>query len=340
MNLCFILANPELGGGVKVVFQLAHLATSLGHAVEVHALGPRPGWTQAYRCHYRNREEGSHEHRPYDLMFATYYTTIPAAERMNARAVVHFCQGYEGDLAHLAGEHSTIAAAYARPHAVMTVNPALGRRLQREFGKQWHFVPPPLDPNFAPPHALLSWFRPKRRPRILIPGVFEAEVKGVKHALACANRLRASGMRAHTIRVSTLPVSDEERAIHQADEFHHAVAPERVADLLRRCDLLLLGSGPGEGFGLPALEAAASGVPTVAFDLPAMRLAGLEKSCRVPHGDVNAMTGVARNLLTDRQQWHHVRQIQMARAQRRFSVTACARRLNKALRAFTTNLPS
>jgi glycosyltransferase involved in cell wall biosynthesis len=339
MNLCFVLANPELGGGVKVVFQLAHLATSMGHAVEVHAIGPRPAWTLRYQCHYRDREEGLHLRRPYEVVFATYYTTVPEAERMDARRVVHFCQGFEGDLEHLAVERASIEEAYARPHAVMTVNPALGRHLQREFGKRWCFVPPPLDDHFRPLPVWQSWFRPKRQVRIMIPGVFEAEVKGVRHAIACVERLRKAGHRVHTVRVSTFAQSAEERGLHVADEFLHAVPPERVASALRQCDLLLLGSGPGEGFGLPALEAAAAGVPAVAFDLPAMRLAGIERKYRVPLGDVDAMANAASNLISNRAQWRQVRERQLMRVRRRFSPASCARRLARALDFFVSPQP-
>lgn len=334
MNLCFVLANPELGGGVKVVFQLAHLASTSGHAVEVHANGPRPAWTKHYQCHYRDRLEASHDHRPYDIVFATYYTTLPAVERMNTKCIVHFCQGYEGDLEHLAPERPAIVAEYKKDYPVMTVNPRLGRRMQREFGKHWRFVPPPRDGNFTPASALLSWLQPRRKPWIMIPGIFEAEVKGVRYALECITRLRSAGVKARVIRVSTLPQSAPEREICDADQFLHAVAPERVAASLQHCDLLLLGSGPGEGFGLPALEASAAGVPVIAFDLPAMRLIGLEKHCRVPHGDVDAMTSAALHLLRSRGAWQRTRKIHITRAERRFSPTACSRRLEGALQAF------
>jgi glycosyltransferase involved in cell wall biosynthesis len=48
---------------------------------------------------------------------------------------------------------------------------------------------------------------------------------------------------------------------------------ERLADLYRRADLLLFPS-LYESFGLPVLEAMASGTPVVASDLPALRETG------------------------------------------------------------------
>ncbi len=327
MIICFVLGQPELGGGVKVVFQLAALAQSLGHSVEVHGIGPMPEWARTYYPGiYRNRRD-TLSPRHFDLAIATYYTTVDVAEQLDASRVVHFCQGYEGDFEHLASQRQYIESVYQRSHCLFTVNPYLGKRLARDFHKSWCFVPPPVDPVFRPAIR----FKPHHEAIIAISGNFEVIWKGVETCLKAVNHLRHAGHNLRVMRYSLLPQSDREITLLPDSQFIHAAAPEVVAAGLRQCDLLLQGSTGTEGFGLPAMEAALSGVPVVCTDLPAMRLLGIPAQYRVPVGDDRRMAKAAQQLLTSTASWKRTRIQNLGRVRARFSSAAIARRLQQAL---------
>ncbi|MCY4647791.1 MAG: glycosyltransferase family 4 protein [Gammaproteobacteria bacterium] len=62
-------------------------------------------------------------------------------------------------------------------------------------------------------------------------------------------------------------------------------------------------TSPKEGWGITVLEAGACGTPSVASDSPGLREAVLagKTGLLVPHGDVDALAGAIRRLVTDRQ---------------------------------------
>ena len=70
----------------------------------------------------------------------------------------------------------------------------------------------------------------------------------------------------------------------------------------------------GEGFGLPALEALAAGLPVLASDLPAMREVAGDAATLVPAGDVGALRDALKRLLADGQLRAELRQRGLRRA--------------------------
>lgn len=298
MRIAYLLDRPELGGGVKVVFQHASLLADRGHRVWVAARGPRPDWAAGvladavdYRdvsAHPPDRlppldlgtdgESRGEADPPLDLVLATYWTTLAparqatrpdAAGRVAARAAAHLLQGYEPDWPHQSHRGAEIEAAYrAAALPALVVASHLGESLAERHGLPWRRVPPPVDPSFRPARGWRWHRRPGEPPWIVLPGIFEAEVKGVRTGLAAVRRMRQGGLDVRLLRVSVLPQSAEERELLAADRYLTGVSPERVAAELRRADLLLFPARSGEGFGLPLLEAMASGVPAVASRLP------------------------------------------------------------------------
>lgn len=328
LDISLVLDRPELSGGVKVALQLAELARTMGHRVRVFGLGPLETWaSHLYRGPYHDR---NHYPGPFttDLVIATYYTTLPFASQFQSMRHLHFSQGYEGSFPHLQQEEEAIRRAYKQPWPVLTVNPHLGRWLAREFSKKWYFVPPPQDPLFRPRFRLA----PHRKARIAIPGNFEVSWKGVRTCLDAIDQIESLGIRCDVVRLSLVPLPVEETSLYGNPQKRLiAASPEAVARTLRHCDLLLQGSTWEEGFGLPALEAALSGVPVVCTDLPAMRMIGIPANCRVPVGDSVEMAKKASRLITDHQLWRDERQKLLRTSTARFSTSTAQRRLQRVL---------
>lgn len=329
MRVTYVLPYPELNGGNKVIFQHARLLADCGDEVTILGEGPRPDWIAAGTYHdYAAAAPPALP--PQDLVIATYWTTVATARALALGPVAHFCQGYEGDLEHLEPQRGAIEAVYRLPLPTFTVTPHLAAFLAERFGRTSRVVPPPLDHHFRP-RFLRGVLGPRRRPWIAVPGIFEAPVKGVSTALAAVEALRQRGFQCKLLRVSVLPMSDAERAVVAPQRALVGVHPRQVARELSACDLLLLASRDGEGFGLPVLEAMACGVPVVASRIPPTEFVARGAAALVEVDDVEAFTAAAARLLGDRRRWRAARRRGLAEAER-FAESAVAALLFDAVR--------
>ncbi|MCB0163631.1 MAG: glycosyltransferase [Anaerolineae bacterium] len=311
MKITYILDRPELGGGVKVVFQHAQLLLSLGHQVTVLGQGTKPGWVN-FQGPYFDYPQTTPRLDSQDLVIGTYWTTIPVAENLGVGPIAHFCQGFEGDYPHLVSVRTEIEAVYQRKLPTLVVAPHLGELMCRRFDRESHLVPPPLDAHFRP-----SWrWRPRKHPWIVIHGIFECDWKGVPTGLKAVRRLREMGVTCRLLRVGLLPLSPEEENILPPDKYIHRAPPQVIAREMRRCDLLLFPSLSTEGFGLPLLEAMVSKVPAVASDIPSARFMGDQAVAYVPPHDVEAFAAAAQKILQNPKVWQQARQQGYEAAQR------------------------
>ena len=316
---------PELGGGNIVIFQHARLLQCQGVDVTVLAEGELPPWSN-YDGPYLDYSREPLRLESQDLVIATYYPTVRRALELNAGPVAHFCQGYEGHLDHLSGQIGEIEAAYSQRLPMFAVTPHLADFVSQRFGRHARVVSPAVGSSFRP-----RWRRwPRTRPWIAVPGAFEAPMKGVRTTLAAVAELRRRGLDCRMLRFSPVAQSSEERSLVYADRYLCAVSPQRVARELRACDLMLFGSQPTEGFGLPVLEALASGVPVVAFGIPSLRFMAEEGVLSLKERSTEAMATAAQELLAAPRSWRLMRE-RGARAARRFAEPVIATELAEAV---------
>ena len=205
---------------------------------------------------------------------------------------------------HNQAEHGAILRAYGHRLPALAVAPHLVDLLVTRFGRPARVVPQPLETFWRPARFRR---RPSSPPRILVMSPFEIDWKGVPTALHAVRLLRQQGHRCQLVRLSQWPLSDAERALLEADEFHHHLAPRDAAGLVRGCDLLLAPSWEQEGFGLPVLEAMASGVPVVASDIASFRGFAAPAAALVPHDQPQAFADMASKLLGDAAAWRRRR---------------------------------
>lgn len=310
MRITYLLPTTELGGGIKVAFEHASLLLQRRHDVTVAAPGALPAWT-SYAGRYIDCNAHPVQLPPQDLVIATFWTTVARALDLGLGPVAHFCQGYEGGLEHLAGEREQIEGVYRQDLPTLVVNPTLGASLEQRFGRRWRLAPPALDACFRP---MFRW-RPHARPRVVLPGIFEAPVKGVGWGLEAVRLMEAAGLPCVLLRVSMLEMSTGEAAIREAEVYLRGVAPGRVAAELRQSDLLLLPSRDDEGFGLPLLEAMASKVPAVVSDIASTRFMAPQGVQRVTFGDSRQMAEHAAAILGSPRRWRAMRRRAFREAQ-------------------------
>ncbi len=136
-------------------------------------------------------------------------------------------------------------------------------------------------------------------PEILLVGTFEADVKGIRESLEALGAMRARGRRFRLKRISATPPAVEETALGLAEEHRVAILPREMAAAYRSADLLIGPCHPEEGFGLPVLEALASGLPVVLSDTPGHRHIARETAAYFPCGDAPALARALESLLDD-----------------------------------------
>ena len=168
-------------------------------------------------------------------------------------------------------------------------------------GPEFHPGPGPADP-----------------PYLLVVSGFSRR-KGFAEAFEVVARLADLGHQ-HRLKVAG-PVPPWARsdlgatvaASRRPDLIDHLGFVDDLPALVRSASLFL-GTSRYEGFGLPALEAMASGVPVVAFSNSAVVEVVAGGGCLVPDGDVGAMALAGHRLLGSPAAWDEARQAGLARA--------------------------
>ena len=290
IRIAYLLESAELSGGVKVVGLQAGALARRGHHVAIVCPEAGPRWSAAGPAHWElSAFRDSRELPSADVRVATFWSTVAPALEGARGPVFHLCQGYEGDFSFYADRKGLIEEAYGQPTRKLAVSEALAARLTSHgygpvtnVGQAFEggsFFPGP-DRNGA-----LPW--------ILVVGPYDADVKGIGIALEGLALWRRKGGAFRVRRVSTHPPGEAERASGLVDAYHHTLAPERMPHAYRASDVFIGPSRPEEGFGLPVLEALASGLPCLLSDTPGHREIAGDAAWYFADGDPEALAAAA-----------------------------------------------
>lgn len=282
MRIAYLLESTELCGGVLVAALQAEELARRGHRVAVVTPRPPERWFRPSRA--RLEVSSFREARclaEADVRVATFWTTVGPALEGARGPVFHLCQGYEADLSFYEAVRGQIEAAYAMPTRKLAITSTLARTL----ASRGHGPAVEIGQAFDARPFFPGSERDATPPVVVVVGPYIGRVKGVDVALEGLRRWRQKGGDFRLRRIATFPPEASERETGLIDEYHHGLAPSRMPFAYRASDLFLGANRPEEGFGLPVLEAMASGLPCVLSDTPTHREIAGDAAWYFPEGD-------------------------------------------------------
>jgi len=291
LRIAYLLEDTEMAGGIRVAVAHADVLTSRGHDVTLVTKGGPLTWRRS-RARWQHVDSFDDiDVNAFDFVVATFWRTVEPAFRIAGERTIHFCQGYEGSFTAYAELVPWIESVYRLPIPKITVSPHLVDICKR-FHDDATYIGQIVDDDFYQPHAPRGG-----RPRVLLVGPMQADFKGIDVGYDAVQRASKSAA-FDLIRVSQwIPADDEPTPL--ASEFHVGLPTAEMARLVASCDVFLGPSRHQEGFGLPAAEAMASGVPAIVSAIPSFQSWGDDFAIFVDEGDGAAMGDALVALLGD-----------------------------------------
>ena len=262
LRIAYLLEDTALSGGIRVILGQADALIARGHRVRLVTKGLPLTWRNS-RAEWifvddLNTWDASDE----DFVVGTFWATVKAAVAMAGQRAVHLCQGYEGSFDAYRPIKAEFDAAYYLPIPKLVISRQL-IEICRQFTDDVTWVGQIVDDEFY-----RSRMPPENEPlRVLLSGQSQADLKGIDEGYGAAAHARWFHQTFDLIRVSPWAPSREE-PLDSVQEFHVALSTTEMTRLMHSCDVLIAPNHREEGFGLPAAEALASGIPVVMTSIP------------------------------------------------------------------------
>ncbi len=318
MRIVYVVESMDLSGGVKAIVEQAEGLAGRGHEVAIVTKHPDHSWIPVSVPLLPVDRFDASTLPPADVHVATWFPTVaPVVRAAKARAVFHFCQGYEALYPNCFGRLDEVEEAYLQPVPKLLVSAHLADLLARFPGEKLPLRPSLRFADYAPGVPKEA---PAAIPAIGVVGPIELSIKGVECAIRAVERFRRVRP-ARLMRASQLPLSDAERLLTPPGTYLCRGSVDEMIRWYRECDLLIHASWPAEGLGLPPFEAMAAGVPAVIADIPSLRVIPEGVVSRVAPGDEEAMAAAALELLGNPRLWRERRERGLA-AVREFGLPA------------------
>jgi glycosyltransferase involved in cell wall biosynthesis len=268
IKIAYLVASNTLSGGLRVICQQAEELSRRGYPVSLVCPDPQPEWCILHFAQWNTSSfQSSEVLENADIHIATFWSTVSSAVRHYKGPVLHLCQGYEADFSFYDSVKGEIESAYAKSTHKLAVSPHVAARLQTLGYAPVTDIGQTFDPLEFPPSESRCFG--DTEPTILLVGIFEADVKGIREALMALDLMKRAGVKFRLTRVSPYAQSQEEIAIFPADNYFVHIPTKQMACLYREANLFIGPSHAEEGFGLPVLESLSSGLPVVLSDTPA-----------------------------------------------------------------------
>jgi len=262
MNIAYLMEDTALSGGIRVQLAQADALIARGHRVRIVTKGLPLTWRPSRAEWVYVDDFNTYDARDDDFLIATFWTTLPAAYAIAPEKALHLCQGYEGAFTAYQPIRGEIEAAYRLPIPKLVVTRSLIDICKR-FTDDVTYIGQIVEDDFFRPRTPSE----NQPMRVLLCGESQVDLKGVAEGYGAAAHARWFHQKFDLIRVSPWAPSREE-PLDSVQEFHVALNTREMTRLMHSCDVLVAPNHAEEGFGLPAAEAMASGIPVVMTSIP------------------------------------------------------------------------
>ena len=258
LRVVYLMPRTGAGGGARVLFEHANHSSHLGAVVTVVSHFPRPDWfdlaTEFVEVPFG--QPLCQSVPPCDVIVAGYWDEVILARRLGIAPVVHFEQGVEHLFDTVAEQWKpVIAASLAAADWTITIGENTENALAERYGIFAHRIANAVDTEVFRP---LSKERSKRT--VVFVGSDAVAFKGIDIA-----RRVARGLVARRPDVGIVWITPSPPLGAKMGETVVNPTQEVLARYLREASVYV-GTSRYESWGLPALEAMASGTPVVSTD--------------------------------------------------------------------------
>jgi glycosyltransferase involved in cell wall biosynthesis len=262
LQIAYLLEDTELSGGIRVLLAQADALIARGHRVKLVTKGGPLTWRPSSAEWVYIDDFRWYDASGDDFVVATFWLTLGPASEIAPGRCVHLCQGYEGLFAAYEPIRAEIEAAYRLQMPKLVVARSLVA-ICRQFTDDVSYVGQIVEDEFYRPGT-----PPEHDPpRVLVCGQSQADLRGIDEAYGAVAHARWFHRKLDLVRVSAWAPSRGE-PLDDVQEFHVGLTTAEMTRLMHSCDALIAANHSEEGFGLPAAEALASGIPTVMTSIP------------------------------------------------------------------------
>lgn len=288
--------KPGFSGGIKIVSQHVKLLNEMGYETLLITKYLPAGLNLAEVNLYEKPivVKPDEDIPDCDLYVGTALNDVEMLFSRGRGRVVHLCQGYEPiDYAsRIKGEVITekylrkgfssvwsyidalkfkrrikkIESIYALPTVKAAVSRHLVELIERRFHQKCFLIQNGIDSNIFYPHERRAWGE-NGRIKILSVGPMQVGFKGIPDTLQSIKILKDKGISIELTRVSPYPPLENKEVGRVVNQYYMNLREKEMVELYRNTDIFISSSLEGEGFGLPAMEALACGVPSILTEI-------------------------------------------------------------------------
>ena len=357
MHLVFLSDNMNFSGGRKLLFEYASYLRKRGHKVDVLVQEER-GALKDFINVTKVKSFTAKDIPKCDLIVATTPREVRQAYDSHRGITVHFCQGYEitdleqrvygqvlpprykgkGLLHKLKIAKKKISwrkkikridSVYQLPTVLITVSKHLCQDLKKRYSRKVYLCENGIHNEYFYPSKDFYWpkFSLKMPLKIINIGPYKVTFKGIDTTLAAIRILKKKELPVMLIRVAP-HIEDHERINPLIDKCYENIPPKNLGELLRNSHVYISNSTEGEGFGLPAMEAIATGAIPILSSISSYKNFSKKKNfCFfVPEHNAEKTARTVEKILTlPKQQISKIRSSALAVAQNYFFRDSCAK---------------